>query len=81
MSISIEDIDDFSEFAKGKLIAGHDVNLVSLAAEWQFQHDSDTHLAEDVAAVQEALNAIDNGESGRPLSEFDVEFRKRNGIN
>ena len=80
MTTSIEDVEKFSQFAKARLVDGAELNLVDLAAQFQFEHDSEGHLAGDVAAVQEALTAIDNGETGRPMSEFDAEFRNRNGI-
>ena len=80
MTTSIEYVEKFSEFARAKLASCADLNLVDLAAQFQFEHDSESHFAEDVAAVQEALTAMDNGETGRPMSEFDAEFRKRNGI-
>lgn len=80
MTTSIEDVEKFSQFAKAKLVDGAEMNLVDLAAQFQFEHESESHYAEDVAAVQEALTAMDNGETGRPMAEFDAEFRKRNGI-
>ncbi len=81
MSTNIEDLEAFSAFARDQLSSGVDLNIVDLAAQWQFQHDSETHLAGDIAAVQEAINGIEDGETGRPLKHFDAEFRQRNGIN
>lgn len=81
MSTNIEDLEAFSAFARDQLSSGVDANLVDLAAQWQFQHESSSHLAEDVAAVQEAIDGIEAGETGRPLADFDAEFRQRNGIN
>ena len=80
MSTTIHDIEAFSEFAREKLNAGADLNLVDLAAEWQFRHQSDAELREDTPAVQESLDAIDQGEPGRLLSEFDADFPQRHGI-
>lgn len=80
MSTTIHDIEAFSEFAREKLGAGADVNLVDLAAEWQFRHQSADDLKEDVQAVQESLDAIDRGETGRTMGEFDADFRQRHGI-
>ncbi|MCA9047092.1 MAG: hypothetical protein KDA89_00090 [Planctomycetaceae bacterium] len=80
MSATVRDIEEFSEFARAKLAAGAELDLVDLAAEWQFEHRSDDDLKNDVRAVRDALTAIDNGETGRPLADFDAEFRQRHGI-
>lgn len=81
MSTNIEDLEAFNAFARDQLSSGADLNIVDLAAQWQFQHESEAHLAEDVAAVQEAIDGIEAGETGRTLPNFDTEFRSRNGIN
>ncbi len=80
MSTTIHDIEEFSEFAKARLGSGADLNLVDLAAEWQFQHQGPDDLKEDVQAIKDALDAIDDGGTDRPLSVFDAEFRQRHGI-
>jgi len=81
MSTNLEDLEAFNAFARDQLSTGVDLNMVDLAAQWQFQHDSAAHLTEDIAAIQEAIDGIETGETGRPLRQFDAEFRQRNGIN
>ncbi|HTN75081.1 MAG TPA: hypothetical protein VL096_07535 [Pirellulaceae bacterium] len=43
---------------------------------WRFSHPN----SEDELAVHEALDALDQGEVGLPLDQFDLEFRRRNGL-
>jgi hypothetical protein len=35
---------------------------------------------EDLAAIQEAIDDIENGDAGIPFGEFDREFRARHGL-
>ncbi len=46
---------------------------------WRLDNPSDEESAQDVAAIQQSLDAMAAGRM-RPLSEFDVEFRTRHGI-
>ena len=48
--------------------------------EWRAAHRSPQHISEDLAAVQEALDDMADGDVGIPLAQFDEEFRRRHGI-
>ena len=48
--------------------------------EWRRLHPDSQALAEDVAAIQEALSQMANGERGIPFQEFDRDFRKRHNV-
>ncbi|MEQ9410965.1 MAG: hypothetical protein RIK87_24855 [Fuerstiella sp.] len=81
MSITLEQLDQFRKFAEQRLRAGSaDLNLVDLAAEWQFRHESNDYLKQDGLAVKAALRDMEAGETGRPMSEFLQEFEQRHQV-
>jgi hypothetical protein len=81
MSITLEQLNEFREYAEQRLTAGSKaVDMVELAAEWQFQHESKGHFKEDILAVRASLREMDAGETGRPMSEFLKEFEERHQV-
>lgn len=46
---------------------------------WRLDNPSDEESTQDVAAIQQSLDAMAAGKM-RPFSEFDTEFRTRHGI-
>ncbi len=81
MSITLEQLNQFREYAEQRLTAGSaELDMVELAAEWQFEHESQDHLKEDTLAFKAALRDMDAGETGRPMAEFLKEFEERNQI-
>lgn len=56
------------------------LDMVELAAECQFEHESQDHLKEDTLADKVALRDMDAAETGRPMAEFLKEFAERNQI-
>ena len=81
MSITLEQLNQFRQYAEQRLTAGPKaLDMVELAAEWQFQHESQEHLKEDTLAVRASLRDMDAGETGRPLSEFLKDFEERHTI-
>ena len=47
--------------------------------EWRL-HPNSKASDEDVAAIQEALAEMSNGDRGIPFEEFDRDFRKRHNL-
>ena len=81
MSITLEQLDQFRKFAEQRLSGGSaELNLVDLAAEWQFRHESNDHVMQDALAVKAALRDMEAGETGRPMSEFLQEFEQRHQV-
>lgn len=81
MSITLLQLNQFHEYAEQRLTAGSAaLDLVELATEWQFQHESQDHMKQDTLAVKAALADMDAGETGRPMSEFMKEFEERHQI-
>ena len=80
MSLTIKELDRFHQFAVA-LVSGEqsDVTWRQLFDLWRLENPSAAEYAENVSAIQEALDAMDAGRM-RPFSEFDAEFCLRHGI-
>jgi hypothetical protein len=59
---------------------GADISPEEALDEWRHLHPDAPASAEDVAAVQEALEDLANGDKGILFEEFDREFRKRHNL-
>jgi hypothetical protein len=80
VSTTAQELDEFSAFARKRIAAGATVELVELAAEWAFRHETNEQLLRDTEAVRIVLEAVDSGSIGRSLEAFDRDFRQRNHI-
>jgi len=80
MSVTMEELDRFHDFAIS-LVSGleSDVTWPQLFEAWRLQNPSAAEYDEDVAAIQESLDAMEAGRM-RAFSAFDVEFRSRHGM-
>ena len=80
MSVTKQELDRFHEFAVS-LVTGSQSELtwVQLFGRWRLENPSVDEHGEDVAAIQEALDAMDVGRV-RPFSSFDSDFRERHNI-
>jgi hypothetical protein len=80
MSVTIDDLDRFHEFAVSLLsgTAG-EVTWLQLFELWRIGNPSVAEYRENVAAIRESLDAISAGRM-RPLADFDSDFRLRHGI-
>ena len=80
MTVTKEDLDRFHDFAVSLVSrAESDLTWVQLFELWRLENPSVDEYAENVAAIREALDAMDAGRM-RPFSAFDSEFRQRHGI-
>jgi hypothetical protein len=75
------ELEEFHRFVAEKLAKG-EASLSPEAAvdQWRELHPTSEDLAEDVAAVKEALADMVAGDQGIPLAEFDQEFRAKHGL-
>ncbi len=82
MSPITKELQSFYQFADDRLRRDDDdsQSLDQLYAEWRAQHPSVEGLKKDVLAVRASLRDLENGETGRPIEEFEREFRQRNGL-
>ncbi len=72
---------EFHEFLSDKLAESHPVLSPEEALdEWRAVHPHEEAFAEDVAAVQEALDDMAAGDVGVSPEEFDRQFRQRHGL-
>jgi len=80
MTVTVEELDRFHDFAVSHVSgAPAGVTWLELFNLWRLENPSAAEYAENVAAIQEALNAMDAGRF-RPFSDFDAEFRERHGM-
>lgn len=81
MANVIDEFASFCKFAEFRLHGGAPAeSLDVLYAEWRASNPSPELLEIDAQAVQAALRDMEAGQIGRPVEEFMVEFRQRNGI-
>ena len=80
MIVTKQDLERFHKFAVSRVSNSEDeLTWRQLFELWRLDNPSDEESAEDVAAIQESLDAIAAGRM-RLFSEFDAEFRARHGI-
>ena len=75
MAITKEDLQDFTQFADGKLVGGSAESLQELVLQWEAARQRE----EVNVAIQQGLAEADAG-LGLPLDEFMDEFRKKNNL-
>ena len=77
MATAEDDLHQFNDFVQQRLSAADrpNVTLVELMEEWQLEHPTDEQHAENVAAVQAAIEDFKNGDRGRPAGELTRELR------
>jgi hypothetical protein len=77
----LTELRDFHRFLSDKLSAGRiDLSPEEAVDEWRRLHPDSNASEEDVAAIQEALTQMANGDRGIPFEEFDRDFRKRHNL-
>lgn len=72
-----EQIDSFYRFAIEQLAAGGlDKSVDELYDQWRFENLSPDESLENVAAVQSAIEDMNNGDTGRSAGEVERELRE-----
>ena len=80
MNVTKEDLDRFHDFAVAHVSGGQSVfTWLQLFELWCLENPSAVEHRENVAAIQQALEAMDAGRM-RPFCAFDSDFRRRRGI-
>jgi hypothetical protein len=81
MSHLNHDLQEFHNFVSNLLATGQSAATPEQAlGEWRLSQRSDTEIADDMAAIQEAILDLENGDEGNLLAEFDQAFRNRHGL-
>ena len=75
MPLTQDDLNQFHEFAVGRLSGGDAESLSQLAAQWEAQREYD----ETVKLLQDRTADMEAG-IGRPLTEVDEELRAKHGF-
>src|SRR5205807_835694 len=77
VSITASELRDFYRFVAEKLSnGGADLSPEEALDEWRRQHPS-ADSAADLAAIQEALADMADGNTGVPFDQFDRDFRAK----
>lgn len=81
MSTHTDELREFHQFLGKKLNSnGANLSPEEVLDEWRRLHPEPQASIEDVAAIQEALDDLANGDRGVTFEEFDREFRKRHDL-
>ena len=73
-----EQIESFYRFANEQIEADDfDKSSDDLYHEWRSIHQTSAEFRENVAAIQEALDGMRNGDKGRPAEALVAELRER----
>jgi hypothetical protein len=78
---SIDELREFHRFLSEKLSDGRvDCSPEEAVDEWRRLHPDVGASAEEVAAIQQALTDLANGDRGILFEEFDRDFRQRHHL-
>lgn len=71
----------FQHFLAGRVAAGAaDLSPEEVVDLWRAEHPDPDEFDVTVFALREALSDMAAGDTGKPLSHFDSEFRQRHGL-
>ena len=75
------ELQSFHQFVTEQLATGEQPISPEEALDiWRVQHPSPEQYAEDVLAIREALADMEAGDTGVPVEEYLLEFRKRHNL-
>lgn len=81
MAATAQELDDFTQFARQRLgNGGSKLSLDELFDLWRAANPSDELYAENVAAVNAAIEDFRNGDRGTPAGEHSAQLRREFGI-
>ncbi len=74
------DLERFRDYLSGCISQGSHLSPEDALDLWRSENPSDEYASDEVEAARQALAAMDAGDTGVSLEEFDREFRKRHGL-
>ena len=78
---SLDELRDFHRFVGEKVgNGGAALSPEEVLEEWRNLHPTAAAVEEEVAAIQEAIDDLENGDEGIPFEEFDRDFRARHKL-
>ncbi|HVU89410.1 MAG TPA: hypothetical protein VHD36_18930 [Pirellulales bacterium] len=76
----ISELTRFQHFLEETLKTGHELSPEEALDLWREANPIVDEFDETVGALRQALSDMQGGDAGRPLAEFDFEFRRRHGL-
>jgi hypothetical protein len=81
MSASFNELPDFHRFVGEKVAMGENwPTPEEVVEQWRLNHSAMPLLNEDLAALQEAIDDLENGDAGLEFEKFDRDFRARHNL-
>jgi hypothetical protein len=78
---SLNELGEFHRFVGEKVNnGGPSMSPEDVLDEWRDLHPSAEVADSDAAAIQEAIDDMENGDTGIPFEEFDRDFRARHNL-
>jgi hypothetical protein len=78
---SLNDLADFHRYVSEKVHRGETaLSPEQVLDEWRTLRPDPIEVEDDLAAIQEAIDDIENGDKGIPVDEFDRDFRARHNL-
>jgi hypothetical protein len=77
----LSELRDFHRFVGERVDhGGASLSPEEVLDEWRTLHPDPEAVAEDTAALQEAIDDMEKGDAGIPFEEFDRDFRSRRNL-
>jgi hypothetical protein len=78
---SLNDLRDFHRFVGEKVSnGGASLSPEEILDEWRLLHPDPAGAEAELAAIQEAVDDMENGDAGISFAEFDRDFRARRNL-
>ena len=77
MAVTQQELDRFNQFALDRIDNGNgDLTLEDLLDQWRIENPLPEQFAENVAAIQAAIDDMNHGDTGRDAGEVSKELRQ-----
>jgi hypothetical protein len=78
---SVSELGDFHRFVSQKMDDGDSsLSPEQVLDEWRNLHPDPDAVKDEIAAIQEAIDDMENGDVGMVLDDFDRDFRARHNL-
>jgi hypothetical protein len=79
--MNANELHDFHRFVGEKVNnGGASLSPEAVLDEWRTLHPDPSAADDEIAAIQEAIDDMENGDTGIPFEEFDRDFRARHNL-
>jgi hypothetical protein len=80
MSVDQDQLDSFHQFATQRIRSGEAASMDELVDAWSGAELSKEQLDRNATAIQEAIDDMEAGDTGRPASEVIGDIRAKHGL-